>query len=102
MPPIDRVRRAVVAATLAGTSGLAFGTDAGDYLEQFAPLSGSVWEAATTDRPETVPNPYGDATVRYDDYGVPQVEADDERALYFAVGYLHGDDRLFQLDLLRR
>jgi penicillin amidase len=102
MPSIDRVRRAVVAATLAGTGGLAFGTDAGSYLEQFAPLSGSVWEAATSERPDTVDNPYGDAAVRYDDYGVPQVEANDEQALYFAVGYLHGFDRLFQLDLQRR
>ncbi|MFW5903273.1 MAG: penicillin acylase family protein [Halolamina sp.] len=102
MPSIDRVRRAVVAATLAGAGGVAFGTDAGDYLEQFAPLSGSVWEAATSELPDTVQSPYGDADVRYDDYGVPRVEAADEQALYFAVGYLHGSDRLFQLDLQRR
>lgn len=102
MPSIDRVRRAVVAAALAGTGGLAFGTDAGSYLEQFAPLSGSVWDAARSERPDTVDSPYGEAAVRYDEYGVPQVEAADEQALYFAVGYLHGSDRLFQLDLQRR
>jgi penicillin amidase len=52
--------------------------------------------------PDTVTSPHGDATVTYDDYHVPHVEADDEAAAYFAVGYVHAADRLFQMDLVRR
>jgi penicillin amidase len=71
-------------------------------LDQFAPLSGSVWQAARADRQSTVDSPHGPADVTYDDWGVPHIRADDEQALYFAVGYTHGTDRLFQLDLQRR
>jgi penicillin amidase len=49
-----------------------------------------------------VTSPHGDATVTYDDYHVPHVEADDEAAAYFAVGYVHAADRLFEMDLIRR
>jgi penicillin amidase len=73
------------------------------YLGLAAPLSGEVYDAV--DRPgdgERIENPYGRATVTYDDYGVPHVEADNERALYFAVGYVQARDRLFQMDLQRR
>lgn len=102
MPPIDRVRRAVVGFVLAGTVAGGLESPAGSYLDRFAPLSGSVWESATAEAPDTVQSQYGDAEVRRDDYGVPDIRAADESALYFAVGYLHGTDRLFQLDLLRR
>ncbi|WP_425494469.1 penicillin acylase family protein [Natronosalvus halobius] len=94
-------RGALAVAVLAGVAGLSL-SSAGDLLEQFAPLSGSAWNAADRERPERVESPYGDATVRIDDEGVPHVEANDERAAYFAVGHLHGFDRGFQLDLQRR
>ncbi|WP_204004861.1 penicillin acylase family protein [Micromonospora lutea] len=42
------------------------------------------------------------ATVRRDDRGVPWVAADDERDLYFAVGFAQASDRLWQMDVLRR
>ncbi|MEF8885781.1 MAG: penicillin acylase family protein [Haloarculaceae archaeon] len=95
-------RRAFVAALLAGAVGGVTLTDARSYLDRFAPLSGSVWGAATRRVSERVATPYGAATVRYDETGVPTVEADDERGLYFAVGYVHAADRLFQMDLFRR
>ena len=95
-------RRGVLAATvLAGVTGLSL-SSAGDLLETFAPLSGRAWDAADRERPERVESPYGEATVRMDDHGVPHVAADDERAAYFAVGHCHGFDRGFQLDLQRR
>jgi penicillin G amidase len=34
--------------------------------------------------------------------GVPHIRAQNERDLFFAEGYVQGQDRLFQLDLLRR
>lgn len=37
--------------------------------------------------------------VHWDPYGVPYIYADSESDLYFAVGYLHAQDRLWQLTL---
>ena len=41
-------------------------------------------------------------TIRYDSYGVPHIYASNEHDLYFALGYVHAKDRLWQMDLLRR
>ena len=98
----ERTRRAVLGAVLAGGVAGAAGTPIRRYLDRFAPFSGDLWDTVDDDLPETVESPYGAATVRYDDHGVPHVSADDERALYFAVGYVQGADRLFQMDLQRR
>ncbi|MFB6154191.1 MAG: penicillin acylase family protein [Halodesulfurarchaeum sp.] len=102
MVDIDRVRRGIAAAALAGVAGGGFLSPIRSYLDRFAPLSGSVWDAATSHSPGWVESPYGAAAVTYDDYGVPEVNAETETALYYAVGYLHAKDRLFQLDLQRR
>ncbi len=37
-----------------------------------------------------------------DDRGIPHIRAANEHDLFFAQGYVEGQDRLFQLDLLRR
>jgi len=95
-------RRAFVAALLAASVGGLTLTEARSYLDRFAPLSGDAWAAATAETRERVPTPYGRATIRYDDAGVPTVRGDTEGALYFAVGYAHAADRLFQMDLFRR
>ena len=98
----EATRRAVLGAALgAGVAGGLL-TPASSFLERFAPLSGSVWGAAKTDRQSTVDSPHGPAEVRYDDEGVPHVSADSERALYFATGYVQATDRLFQMELQRR
>ncbi len=95
-------RRRVLAGSLAlGVGGLSLSA-ANDLLEDFAPLSGDVWDAADRTLSESVTSPYGEANVTVDDDGVPQIEADDEEAAYFAVGYVQAFDRLFQLDLQRR
>jgi len=41
-------------------------------------------------------------TVRYDERGVPHIRAENEPDLYRALGYVHAQDRLFQMELLRR
>jgi penicillin amidase len=87
-----------VAAALALVAAAGLG---GSYLGMAAPLSGSVYETATQNA-ETVESPYGSATVTYDEWGVPHVRAENERALYFAAGYVQARDRLFQMDLQRR
>lgn len=41
-------------------------------------------------------------TVRYDERGVPHIRAGNETDLYRALGYVHAQDRLFQMELMRR
>ncbi len=40
--------------------------------------------------------------VFYDDYGVPHIYASNQSDAYMAFGYVHAQDRLFQIDLMRR
>jgi acyl-homoserine lactone acylase PvdQ len=44
----------------------------------------------------------GRATVVRDKFGVPHVTASNDRDVYFMMGYLHAQDRFFQMDVLRR
>ena len=41
-------------------------------------------------------------SVRYDERGVPHIRADSQTDLYRALGYVHAQDRLFQMEILRR
>jgi penicillin G amidase len=40
--------------------------------------------------------------VFYDTYGVPHIYASHEEDAYYALGYVHAQDRLFQMEMLRR
>lgn len=40
--------------------------------------------------------------VMYDDFGVPHIYAQNEEDAYFALGYVHAQDRLFQMEMIRR
>ncbi|PSP81489.1 peptidase S45 [Halobacteriales archaeon QS_1_68_20] len=100
--PSNTTRRALLGAIAAASVGGAALSPARAYLERFAPLSGRAWESTQQPVPEDVDGRHGPATVTYDDYHVPHVEADEETAAYFAVGYVHAADRLFQMDLIRR
>lgn len=96
-----RVAAAVACVALVAVSA-ALG---GSYLGLAAPFSGDAYESvarAPAAGAERVENPYGRATVHYDERGVPHVDAENERALYYAVGYVQARDRLFQMDLQRR
>ncbi len=44
----------------------------------------------------------GRVRVRRDRWGVPHIEADEGHDLYFAQGFVHGQDRLWQMDFYRR
>ena len=37
-----------------------------------------------------------------DEYGIPHIKAQDDHDLMFAVGYVHAQDRLWQMDIMRR
>ncbi|MDD2923864.1 penicillin acylase family protein [Rhodoferax sp.] len=41
-------------------------------------------------------------SVRYDERGVPHIKASHEGDLYRALGYVHAQDRLFQMEMVRR
>ncbi|MDH4556277.1 penicillin acylase family protein [Pseudomonas sp. BN417] len=41
-------------------------------------------------------------TVRYDERGVPHIQAANEADMYRALGFVHAQDRLFQMEMLRR
>lgn len=45
-----------------------------------------------------------DATTRvyFDDFGIPHIFANSEKDVYRALGYVHAQDRLWQMELLRR
>lgn len=44
----------------------------------------------------------GEVTVYRDERGMPHIYANDEHDLYFAVGYVMSQERLWQMDLIRR
>ncbi|MGH9390670.1 MAG: penicillin acylase family protein, partial [Vicinamibacteria bacterium] len=49
-----------------------------------------------------VPGLQGEVRVRFDSHGVPHIAAGSEEDLFFAQGYVHAQDRLFQMDFVRR
>ncbi|GAB5526125.1 MAG: penicillin acylase family protein [Roseivirga sp.] len=42
------------------------------------------------------------AEVYFDDYGIPHIYADNKEDMYMAFGYQHAQERLWQMELLRR
>jgi penicillin amidase len=49
-----------------------------------------------------LPGLQADVKVFRDEYGVPHIYAGSDYDAYFAVGYVHAQDRLWQMELLRR
>ncbi len=43
-----------------------------------------------------------EVSVHYDERGVPHIKAQNEADLYRALGYVHAQDRLFQMEIVRR
>ena len=44
----------------------------------------------------------GPVSVRYDERGVPHIRAENEADLYRTLGYVQAQDRLFQMEMIRR
>ncbi|MFA7361025.1 MAG: penicillin acylase family protein [Candidatus Kapaibacterium sp.] len=51
---------------------------------------------------KTVNGITNNAEVVFDSYGVPHITCSNEEDLYFTLGYIHAQDRLWQMDLVRR
>jgi len=50
----------------------------------------------------TLTNLSAPVSVRYDERGVPHIRAENEADMYRALGYVHAQDRLFQMEMVRR
>src|SRR5262245_53231651 len=50
----------------------------------------------------TVPGLRRRVTVRRDGWGIPHIDADNEPDAWFGLGFCHGQDRTFQLEVLLR
>jgi penicillin amidase len=50
----------------------------------------------------TLGNINKETTVFFDDYGVPHIYADNQKDAMTALGYVHAQDRLWQMELMRR
>ncbi len=55
-----------------------------------------------TDGSMRVPGLHGPVQIVRDRWGVPHIYAEDEDDLFFAQGYVHAQDRLWQMELQRR
>lgn len=55
-----------------------------------------------TDGSITLPGLHKPVEIYRDDYAVPHIRAQDEHDLIFAAGYVQAQDRLWQMDLMRR
>jgi penicillin amidase len=77
----------VLSAVLVGLSVLAFVT----VRRSFPDTSGEV-------RIDTL---RGDVTVKRDGMGIPQIYADTSEDLFFAQGYVHAQDRFYEMDFRR-
>src|SRR5258706_12123966 len=53
-------------------------------------------------RTVNIPGLENRVTVRRDERGIPYIEATNDADLYFAQGYVTANDRLWQMDLMRR
>ncbi|MDT7830784.1 penicillin acylase family protein [Flavobacteriaceae bacterium S356] len=70
-------------------------------------VSVSIWLYARTfypvyDGEVVLDNISEKVTVYYDDSGVPHINAQNQKDAYTALGYVHAQDRLWQMELIRR
>jgi len=78
------------------------------FLSCSSPLMQFVSYRLSPDIPPTtgevniaVPGLAKPVTVILDQYAVPHIQSDDEMALSYAMGYMHGRDRRFQLEMMK-
>ncbi|MFQ3306452.1 MAG: penicillin amidase, partial [Polaribacter sp.] len=50
----------------------------------------------------TIENTSKDVTIHFDAIGVPHITAENQEDAYIALGYVHAQDRLWQMELIRR
>src|SRR5882724_5874385 len=80
------------AVALVGLAVLAFGLGRCWLRRSLPEVAGTI----------TVPGIDHPVRVTRDAHGVPVIEADSEQDLFFGLGYVHAQDRFFQMELQRR
>ncbi len=60
------------------------------------------FSVATYDGSHTVGTLSGQVSIDYDSMAVPQIWAKTDKDMYFALGWTHASERLFQMELIRR
>jgi penicillin amidase len=70
-------------------------------------VAGVIWLAIRASLPQldgaiTVDGLNGPVTIVRDEFGIPTITASTRADLAFATGFAHGQDRFFQMDLIRR
>ncbi|MCF6522308.1 penicillin acylase family protein [Streptomyces sp. JJ36] len=88
-----RARLLVIAVVLLLVGGIGYGTfwSIGTVRDSFPQTTGSL-------KIEGLSAP---VTVKRDAHGIPQLYADDSRDLFLAQGYVHAQDRFWQMDVRR-
>jgi penicillin amidase len=51
---------------------------------------------------QKMPGLISEVEILFDEYGVPHIYAQHEEDAYYALGYAHAQDRLFQMEMIRR
>jgi penicillin amidase len=67
--------------------------------------AGYLWLSSSTPTYEgelILPGLKGTTKVHFDDFGVPHIEAENNHDLFMAFGYVHAQERLFQMEMMRR
>ena len=82
-------------------TGLATGDGSPHLDDQVGLFKGLEWRPFTFDRPGAVSSPRPGVTITRDEYGIPNVHADNEQDAWFGAGYAIAQDRLFQLEAFR-
>jgi penicillin G amidase len=101
--------KALFSATLTLALILALQTKFGDVppLGKFLNPTTGFWQNAeskniTSKLTEKLTGLDGDITIRYDEYMIPHIFAQNDHDLYFAQGYVTAKDRLWQMDIQTR
>ena len=50
----------------------------------------------------SLPMLQSEVKVHFDDFGIPHIEAENNHDLFMAFGYVHAQERLFQMEMMRR
>jgi penicillin amidase len=87
MKILKRIILGVIALVLLAAAGLYI------YLQSTKPTYSGEVKLAGLQQP---------VEILYDEFGVPHIYAQNEEDAYYALGYAHAQDRLFQMEMIRR
>ncbi len=97
-------QKVILAVLVAVTLFLSYAVSS--FMPHLNPVSGLWKHSLSVEHPATeeitVEGLFNDVRIERDIHGIPHIYADYDLDLFFALGYVHAQDRLFQMDLQRR